>query len=130
MQLLRAGSVLNTMAPADIIRNDFKEFDFGDVRVTVSQINIMDRQLALEKLPELQQALNAFREHEKYDMSLLMVTDVLGEATDLLESGSRDGVLDLAFGARDKAGYYHLSGVLSRKKQVIPPLTEAFKKVE
>ena len=45
MQLLRAGSVLNTMAPADIIRNDFKEFDFGDVRVTVSQINIMDRQL-------------------------------------------------------------------------------------
>ncbi|MBP5736027.1 MAG: putative manganese-dependent inorganic diphosphatase, partial [Acidaminococcaceae bacterium] len=105
MQLLRAGSVLNTMVPADIIRNDFKEFDFGDVRVTVSQINIMDRRLALEKLPELQQALDSFREHEKYDMSLLMVTDVLGEATDLLESGNRDGVLDLAFGGRDKAGY-------------------------
>ncbi|MBQ9255776.1 MAG: putative manganese-dependent inorganic diphosphatase [Acidaminococcaceae bacterium] len=130
MQLLRAGSVLNTMAPADIIRNDFKEFDFGDVRVTVSQINIMDRQLALEKLPELQEALDAFRLREKYTMSLLMVTDVLGEATDLLESGNRDGVLDLAFGQREEAGYYHLPGVLSRKKQVIPPLTEAFKKVD
>ncbi|MBR6860974.1 MAG: putative manganese-dependent inorganic diphosphatase, partial [Acidaminococcaceae bacterium] len=96
MQLLRAGSVLNTMAPADIIRNDFKEFDFGDVRVTVSQINIMDRQLALEKLPELQKALDEFRKRENYDMSLLMVTDVLGEATDLLEAGCRDSVLDLA----------------------------------
>jgi len=130
MRLLQAGSVLSTMAPADIIRNDFKEFDFGDVRVTVSQINIMDRQLALEKLPELQAALDGFREQEKYHMSLLMVTDVLGEATDLLESGTRDGVLDLAFGPREKEGYYHLPGVLSRKKQVIPPLTEAFKKVE
>ncbi len=130
MQLLRAGSVLNTMAPADIIRNDFKEFDFGDVRVTVSQINIMDRQLAMEKLPELQKALDEFRKRENYDMSLLMVTDVLGEATDLLEAGCRDSVLDLAFGDRDAAGYYHLPGVLSRKKQVIPPLTEAFKKMD
>ena len=130
MQLLRAGSVLNTMAPADIIRNDFKEFDFGDVRVTVSQINIMDRQLAMEKLPELQKALDEFRKRENYDMSLLMVTDVLGEATDLLEAGHRDSVLDLAFGDRDAAGYYHLPGVLSRKKQVIPPLTEAFKKMD
>ncbi|MBR1589995.1 MAG: putative manganese-dependent inorganic diphosphatase [Acidaminococcaceae bacterium] len=130
MQLLRAGSVLNTMAPADIIRNDVKEFDFGEMRVTVSQINIMDRRLALEKLPELQKALDAFREREKYNMSLLMVTDVLGEATDLLESGNCDGVLDLAFGNREEEGYYHLSGVLSRKKQVIPPLTEAFKKVD
>ena len=98
--------------------------------MTVSQINIMDRQLALEKLPELQEALDAFRLREKYTMSLLMVTDVLGEATDLLESGNRDGVLDLAFGQREEAGYYHLPGVLSRKKQVIPPLTEAFKKVD
>ena len=130
MQLLRAGSVLNTMAPTDIIRNDFKEFNFGDVRVTVSQINIMDRQLALEKLPELQKALDEFRERENYDISLLMVTDVLGEATDLLEAGCRDSVLDLAFGGRDAAGYYHLPGVLSRKKQVIPPLTEAFKKMD
>ncbi len=130
MQLLRAGSVLNTMAPADIIRNDFKEFDFGDVRVTVSQINIMDRQLALEKLPELQKALDEFRKRENYDMSLLMVTDVLGEATDLLEAGCRDSVLDLAFGDRGAAVYYHLPGVLSRKKQVIPPLTEAFKKMD
>ena len=130
MQLLRAGSVLNTMAPVDIIRNDFKEFDFGEVRVTVSQINIMDRQLAWEKLPQLQKALDVFREKEKYDLSLLMVTDVLGEATDLLESGNRDGVLDLAFGSREAGGYYHLPGVLSRKKQVIPPLTEAFKKFD
>ena len=130
MEILRAGSVLNTMAPANIIRNDFKEFDFGEVRVTVSQINILDRQHALEKLPQLQQALEEFRTRETYDLSLLMVTDVLGEVTDLLVAGNRETVIDMAFGDKDPGGYYHLPGVLSRKKQIIPPLTEAFKKVE
>ncbi len=57
-------------------------------------------------------------------MALLMVTYVLGEATDLLEAGCRDSVLELAFGDRDEAGYYRLPGVLSRKRQVISPLSK------
>ena len=127
MAVLRAGSVLNRMSPAALIRNDFKEFDFGDFRVTVSQINIMDRTQAREKMPALQEALDTFRAKEGYGMCLLMLTDVLGESTDLMESGNRDGLLDRIFGERQPGGFYFLPGVLSRKKQIIPPLTEAIK---
>ncbi len=127
MAVLRAGSVLNRMSPAALIRNDFKEFDFGDFRVTVSQINIMDRTQAREKMPALQKALDAFRAKEGYGMCLLMLTDVLGESTDLMESGNRDSLLDRIFGKRQPGGFYFLPGVLSRKKQIIPPLTEAIK---
>ena len=83
MEVLRHGSAIGTMPVQDIVRNDIKEFDFGEHRITVSQINIMDRQQAIERLGELQKALNEFRKQEGYDLSLLMVTDILGEATEL-----------------------------------------------
>ena len=128
MEVLRHGSAIGTMPVQDIVRNDIKEFDFGEHRITVSQINIMDRQQALERLGELQKALNEFRKQEGYDLSLLMVTDILGEATDLLAAGSPQTQLVHAFGEAAAEGCYHLPGVLSRKKQIIPPLTEAFRK--
>ena len=69
-----------------------------------------------------------------YDFLPFMILPIYNQISridkSLLEAGCRDSVLDLAFGGRDAAGYYHLPGVLSRKKQVIPPLTEAFKKME
>ena len=128
MEVLRHGSAIGTMPVQDIVRNDIKEFDFGEHRITVSQINIMDRQQALERLGELQKALNEFRKQEGYDLSLLMVTDILGEATDLLAAGNPQTQLVHAFGEAAAEGCYHLPGVLSRKKQIIPPLTEAFRK--
>lgn len=84
MEVLRHGSAIGTMPVQDIVRNDIKEFDFGEHRITVSQIIMDRRQQALERLGELQKALNEFRKQEGYDLSPLMVTDILGEATDLL----------------------------------------------
>lgn len=130
MDVLRHGSAIGTLPVQDIVRNDIKEFDFGGQRITVSQINIMDRNQALDRLPEIQQALEEFRKQEGCSLSLLMVTDILGEATDLLAAGSPQNQLEHAFGAAAAPGLYHLPGVLSRKKQIIPPLTEAFRKTD
>lgn len=121
MEVLRHGSAIGTMPVQDIVRNDIKEFDFGEHRITVSQINIMDRQQALERLGELQKALNEFRKQEGYDLSLLMVTDILGEATDLLAAGSPQTQLVHAFGEAAAEGCYHLPGVLSRKNKSFRP---------
>ena len=64
-----------------------KEFDFGETKASVAQINIMGRQQGLDKMPELLAALEAMRETEGFDLSFLMVTDILSEATDLLVAG-------------------------------------------
>jgi manganese-dependent inorganic pyrophosphatase len=56
-----------------------------------------------------------------------MVTDIMAEKTNLLWAGNNKEKLDEAFGREDEAGSYDLPGVLSRKKQIVPPLTEAFR---
>ena len=127
MKLLRHGDVISTMSPADLVRNDIKEFDFGEQKVGVAQINIMDREYAKTKYPELQSALQALKKEDGYDFALLLVTDILGQASDLLVAGEPQSILIPAFGEKTEDGFYYLPGCLSRKKQVIPPLTEVFR---
>ena len=87
----------------------------------------MDREYAKKKYPELQDALQAMKKEEGYDFALLMVTDILGRSSDLLVAGEPQGMLVPAFGQITDEGFYYLPGYLSRKKQVIPPLTEVFR---
>jgi len=42
MDMLKAGSGIGDMTPAEIAKNDMKEFQIGDYRVIVSQLSVMD----------------------------------------------------------------------------------------
>lgn len=127
MKILRHGAVIDNMSPVEIVRNDIKEFEFSEHRLAVAQINIMDREHAKTKYKDLQTALEEMKKEEGYDFALLLVTDVMGQSSDLLAAGEPQALLASAFGHKTEEGFYYLSGCLSRKKQVIPPLAEVFR---
>lgn len=127
MDILRHGSSLTNLPLSDIVRNDIKEFELSGLKISVSQLNVMDRQQALKMMPKLKTALEEFRRQEGYQLSLLMLTDILTSATDLAAAGEPQAALRSAFGEPTESGHFYLPGVLSRKKQIIPPLTEALK---
>ena len=60
---------------------------------------------------------------EGFDLSLVMVTDILQEATYLLFTGSPKTLIGEAFKKDASGTHIYLPGVMSRKKQVIPMLT-------
>lgn len=124
MELLRHGTVIDTMTPAELVRNDIKEFDLGDYKIGVAQINIMDREYAKKKYADIESALEDLRVDDGYDLALLLITDILGQNSDLLAVGEPQKFVEQAFGTRTDEGYFFLPGCLSRKKQVIPVLTE------
>ena len=127
LAVLKSGSEIMTKPAAKLIQGDIKEFKFGDYRFAIGQVNTMDRQDALTREAELQEALEEYRKKEHYDAALLMVTDILAESTDLIVAGGLSAQLHEAFGKPGPTGSFFLPGVLSRKKQIIPPLTEAFR---
>lgn len=125
MALLKAGSSLKRLEPAEIIHQDLKEFHIGKYRVSVSQVFITDLNEIVKLKSSLENELNNLRTKEGYDLSLLMVTDIIKENTDLLIDGNLGYVVEHAFDVKSEDGVYHLPGVLSRKKQMIPPLSIA-----
>ncbi len=127
MAMLKAGSGIGDMTPAEIAKNDLKEFQIGDYRIIVSQISVMDTKEVMDLEPQLIEAMSTICEKEGFDMSLVMVTDILEEATYLLYAGSPKTLIGEAFKKDASGTHVYLPGVMSRKKQIIPPLSEAVK---
>lgn len=125
MAVLKAGSGIGDMTAAEIIRNDMKEFQIGEYRVAIGQISVMDTTEVLAVKADLLAGMEIMLAKENYDMVLLMVTDIIQEGTQLVYAGQPAALIAEAFGSKGEDGVVYLAGVMSRKKQVIPPMVEA-----
>ncbi|MEC8138546.1 MAG: DHHA2 domain-containing protein, partial [Pseudomonadota bacterium] len=60
---------------------------------------------------------------------LLLLTDIMKEGSEMLISSDDVSVIEAAYDVKSEDGRVWLDGVLSRKKQVVPPLQDAFAKI-
>lgn len=125
MEVLSAGSQMDSLPPQEIIQNDLKEFQIGDFHVSISQFSALDPAAMVKRRAEIQAALEEVRRAEGYDISILVVTDILHGNSKLIFAGQPAVLITAAFGQPDADGVITLPGVMSRKKQVVPPLVEA-----
>lgn len=131
MELLKAGAGVGDMTPAEIIKTDSKPFTFGATKAVVSQISVMDPKEVLDMKAQLLEAMKAACDANGTDMYMTMVTDILNESTDLVFYGNNKALIAEAFQKEVSAecDCINLPGVMSRKKQIVPPLTEAAKRI-
>lgn len=129
MAMLKAGSVIDKLTPSDIIATDLKEFQIGEYYVAISQISVMDPESVLQQQSQLEAALQTICNKEQYNMAILLVTGIVDEATYLLYYGQPAGLIATAFGQGRPDGTWYLPGVMSRKKQVVPPLIDAVRRL-
>ena len=87
-----------------------------------------DEVMALEE--QIVKAMSVICDKEGYDMSLVMVSDIIKEGTYLLYAGSPRTLIGEAFQKDASGTSIYLPGVMSRKKQIIPPLSEAVKRID
>jgi len=88
----------------------------------------MDPEGVLQQQSQLEAALQAICNKEQYNMAILLITGIVDEATYLLYYGQPAGLIAAAFGEGRPDGTWYLPGVMSRKKQVVPPLIDAVRR--
>ena len=106
----------------ELLGTDFKEFHIAGYDLAVSQITCVDSDPLLARREELLAAMEDLKRAKRYDMVLLMLTDVLQEGTRLLFSGDEQTIRQ-AFNCKPEDHSVFLPRVMSRKKQVIPALS-------
>lgn len=121
-EMFRAGSSLKDRSGREIILEDFKSFNFGSNRVGIGQIEIIDPDTLPVDRDELQAELEKLQAEKQYDLVALMVTDLMRNGTELLFAGPQGRAVELAFNVAPGEKSVFLPGVMSRKKQVVPPL--------
>jgi manganese-dependent inorganic pyrophosphatase len=129
LDMLKAKSDISSKSAKDILLGDFKKFDFSGVKSGVGQIEVLDLTDLAPKRAAILDEMNKMKDAEKLDMIVLMLTDVMKEASDILFVGNAKAAagFEKAFGGKIANNSIYKEKVLSRKKQVVPPLESAFK---
>ena len=72
---------------------------------------------------EMLQYMETKAKEANLDMVMLLLTDILNEGSEILVAGEQPEIVEKAFNVTLKDNGAFLPGVLSRKKQVVPPIT-------
>ncbi len=126
-EMFKAGSDLSSKTEKEILYLDFKKFTAGSVTFGVGQVTSMSAdELASLKTRMEKYMAESFAEHGA-DMLFFVLTDILAESSELLYCGpGAEEAAHKAFTSAE-AGRLYLPGVVSRKKQIVPQLTEVLK---
>ncbi|MGJ7920163.1 manganese-dependent inorganic pyrophosphatase [Neobacillus sp. LXY-4] len=128
LAMLKAGADLSQKSIAELISLDAKEFQMGNYKVEVAQVNAVDTNDVMSRQAELEDALNGAIAEKNLDLFLFVVTDILTNDSVGVALGREAAVVEEAFNVTLSNNSAVLKGVVSRKKQIIPPLTDAFVK--
>ncbi|MFT8457998.1 MAG: manganese-dependent inorganic pyrophosphatase [Liquorilactobacillus ghanensis] len=126
LEMLKAGTNLASKTEQELITADAKSFEMGGKTIRINQVNTVDLDEVFAREAKLRAAIAAENKAQGYDLFLLMVTNILDSNTRLLAIGEPQKAVEKAFNAKLVDNKVDLPGVVSRKKQVVPPLQKAF----
>ncbi|OXS58524.1 manganese-dependent inorganic pyrophosphatase [Bacillus sp. V-88] len=127
LEMLKAGANMSTKSVAELVTLDAKEFSMGNAKVEVAQINVVDTNDVFGRQAEVEAAMETMIKEKGLDLFLLVVTDILENDSTALALGSKAAEVEKTFNVTLQNNTALLKGVVSRKKQIVPVLTDAMK---
>lgn len=122
-EMFKAKSKVAEKSAEKIIYNDFKDFDFGEKKVGVGQVETPDLSEIEKRAPEIRQKMQEIKNKGKYHSLLLMLTDIINEGSKLLIVSDATESIAKLFNVSVKNGMTDfIPGIMSRKKQVVSVL--------
>lgn len=127
--MFKAKSSLEGISTEQIISLDYKEFEMGSKKVGVGTWETTYPESVNEKKESIENELKIKKQKENLDFIFFMVVDILKQNCQLYLIGEEEkAVAEKVFGGQIENGMMILPGVVSRKKQIIPQLTEELAK--
>ena len=107
----------------DLLFADYKEFHIAGHSLAVSQVTGVDSAAMVARKGEFLEVMERTAKKKGFDLMILMMTDVVLEGTQLIYLGD-DDIIHQAFDVQPRENTVFLPSIMSRKKQVIPLLSD------
>ena len=127
LDMLKAGADLRSKSLEDLISLDAKTFEVGEVSMEIAQVNAVDLTDVLDRKEALTELLTNVVSVKKLDLFLFVITDIINNDSIAIAIGDKAYTAMAAFKVIPANDMAILKGIVSRKKQIVPVLTEAFK---
>jgi len=118
-KLFASGSLLISRPVAQAICGDCKEYSEKNIKFSVAQIEEIHYTHFWAKKEEAVQELENYRVKNGYQLSALLITDITSNSSLLVVTGLAEIIRETDY-PKLEAGIFELSGVVSRKKQLLP----------
>ena len=128
LAMLKAGASTTDKTAETLISLDAKEFVLGADKLVVAQINTVDANEVAVRKAELETAIKAELDSKGLAAYVFVITNILTSDSEVLVLGDKQDKVAAAFGKTLENDFMILEGVVSRKKQVVPQITEEFSK--
>ena len=125
LEMLKAGTALGDKTDFELLNMDMKIFDIDGTKIGVAQVNTVNEAELIEKKESLVKEIDSIIEGEGLKFFVFIITNILSNDSVGIVVGEGTEVVEKAFGEKISDSLITLKGVVSRKKQVIPPLTKA-----
>ncbi|WP_110928941.1 manganese-dependent inorganic pyrophosphatase [Bacillus massiliglaciei] len=126
LEMLKAGADVSGKTIEQLISLDAKEFTMGSSKVEIAQVNAVDPNEIMSRQNELEAAIGKIIAEKELDLFLFVVTDILNNDSVALALGTASGKVEQAYDVTLTNNTAVLKGVVSRKKQIVPVLTNLF----
>ncbi|MFT5883091.1 MAG: manganese-dependent inorganic pyrophosphatase [Crocinitomicaceae bacterium] len=121
-----SGSLLTKGSVDEMIGTDRKQFNEGSKFISISQVEEMDLDRFTERSDEMITGLERLISNKGYDIALLAVTDITKHHSKIVAVGDRRIIEALPF-KKISENVLDAMGVVSRKKQIFPALSNAIR---
>ncbi|MEO2281685.1 manganese-dependent inorganic pyrophosphatase [Pseudoalteromonas pernae] len=126
MEMFKVKSAVEGTPVRDLVMRDFKDFNMNGQLVGIGQLEVIDLAVFDDIKADLEADIAKLKEEGNRHSVLLLLTDIMKEGSQMLIASDDESIVVKAYGEEIKDSKVWLDGVLSRKKQVVPPLQDAF----
>ena len=124
MEMLKAGTDLSEFSIDGILSLDAKQIDFKSVKSIVNQVNTADISDVMKMKSDLEAGMQKQIDEKGLDLFMLLITDIVNSNSQVIVLGNSSALVEKAYGVKLEDNTALLEGVVSRKKQVVPIMTE------
>lgn len=124
LDMLKAGADLSDKSVDDLLTLDAKPFKMGGYTVEVAQVNTVDPSELLGEKEAIKTAIRGVISERELDLFVFLITDILTNDSVVIALGEQQAAVNTAFDITLEDDTAILKGVVSRKKQVVPQLTD------
>ncbi len=128
MELFTVKSAVAGVPARDLLFRDYKDFSMNGKKCGIGQLEVMDLSALDSVKPALLAEVKKAKEEGGRHSVFLLLTDIIKEGSELLFCSDDPSIVEKAFNVKPVANSAWLPGVMSRKKDVVPPLEASFGK--
>ncbi len=125
MEMFKAKSAVEGVPARDLVFRDYKDFDMNGNKVGIGQLELVDLSLVDGIRDDLYKALEEVKSEGRHTV-LLLLTDIMKEGSDVMVVTEDASYVEKAYNVKVDGPSVWIDGMMSRKKQAVPPLQDAF----